>query len=1115
LAATPVAALAPGERHADARRPAAGRGRDVNLSRPFVQRPVGTLLLALGILLLGAVSYSKLPIASLPSVERPTITIYAILPGASADTIASSLAQPLETQLGIIPGIDEMVSFSATGGTSIVIQFDLTKDIDAAAGEVQAAINAAAPNLPKDLPNPPYYVKANPGGFSVVALALNSDVLPAGEVYDFADSVVVQKLSELPGVAQVHISGADRSGIRIRMSPRLLANMQVSMEQVRAAVIAATVNLPKGSINIDGRSYAIDVNDQAKKAADYRDVVVGYRNNAPVYLSDVATISDSVINDQLDGWFGDQRSVLAFVFKQPDANVVDIVDSVKALMPELSHWLPPAIKVHLLFDRTLLIRASIADVQHTLVVAIILVVLVIALFLKRLWATLIPGFTIPVVLGATIVVMAVAGYSLDNLSLMALTISIGFIVDDAVIVVENIARLVDEGNDAVAASLKGIRQMGFTIISITGTLLGALLPILFMPDVVGRYFSEFGVTLAAAIIASAIISLTLTPMLCSRLFRPGTAANAQSRRDNRSAAVALYVRSLDWALLHPNVVISMLVLTALGTPALYLTLHKGFMPTQDTGILGIRTVTTSNVSFDAMERLQRTVSRTILKDPVVEGLASYIGTNDGSPLNNGFVTVSLKPLQERKLSIDQVMTRLRGELAGIPGVRTFFKPWQDLQLGAENSASRYQYTLTGSDPDDLWRWSEVMRRQMLAMPELTDIITTAEVAGLEAGLTVDRLRASAFGVTQAAINNTLYDAFGQRQIATIYLPFSYSRVVLDVDPAFQAGPAVLRNMFVLGAATPAANSHSLILGQAAASSVNPQVGVLGAAVSAAVKRPSVSTNPNVQSPLPGSSVNAQVPLATITRPVRTHAHMWLRHSEQFPSITLSFDLRPGISIGEAITKIRAAAANAHLPDDIKAEFRGEAAEASKSWVKQALLFLAAVFTIYVVLGMLYESYVHAFTILSTLPSATFGALLALLLTQTEFTLVTAIACILVVGMVMKNAIMMVDFALAARRQDMLSARASIRRAARLRVRPIVMTTFVTVLSAIPIAVGTGPGHELRQPLGIATLGGLLVSQVLTLYTTPVIFLLVERLRARRKRPVMGGNPDGFAPAMSS
>jgi multidrug efflux pump subunit AcrB len=1087
----------------------------VSLSQSFVQRPVGTALLALGILLLGAFSYTKLPIASLPSVDRPTITVYAILPGASADTVASSLAQPLEAQLGIISGIVEMVSFSATGGTSIVVQFDLAKDIDAAAGEVQAAINAASANLPKDLPNPPYYVKTNPGGFSVVALALNSDVLTAAEVYDYADSVVVQKLSELPGVAQVHISGADRSGIRIQLSPRLLANMSVSLEQVRAAVTTSTVNLPKGSVNIDGQSYAIDVNDQAKKAADYRNVVVGYRNGAPIYLGDVAKITDSVINNQLDGWFGDQRSVLVYVFKQPDANVVDIVDSVKALLPELGHWLPPAIKIHLLFDRTLLIRASIADVQLTLEIAIVLVVLIIALFLKRLWATLIPGFTIPVVLGATMVVMGVAGYSLDNLSLMAITISIGFIVDDAVIIVENITRLVDAGDEAVEASLKGIRQMGFTIISITGTLLGALLPILFMPDVVGRYFREFGVTLATAIIASAVVSLTLTPMLCSRLFGRSRWATAYSRPPANSTAVTLYMRSLDWALSHSTVVVFLLLLSFAGTAALYLMLPKGFMPTQDTGIVSIRTVTTANVSFDAMEQLQRTVSRAILEDSTVEGLASYIGTNDGSPLNNGYMTVSLKPLDDRKMPVGQVIAHLREELAGIPGVRLFFKPWQDLQLGAENSASRYQYTMTGSDPDELWRWSEVIRRQMLAMPELTDIITTAEVAGLEAGLTVDRLRAAAFGVTQVAINNTLYDAFGQRQIATIYLPFGYSRVVLEVDPAFQTDPVLLRNFFVLGTGSPAKSSRSLIFGSATASGANLKVGVLGASPAAGAGRVQPTVAPNTQSALPGSGINAQVPLAAITHPGRAHAHMWLRHSEQFPSITLSFDMRAGVSIGEAIAKIRAAAANAHLPDDIKAEFRGEAAEASTSWVKQALLFLAAIFTIYIVLGMLYESYVHAFTILSTLPSATFGALLALVMTGTEFTLVTAIACILVIGMVMKNAIMMVDFALAARRHEALSARTSIKRAARLRVRPIVMTTLVTILSAVPIAIGTGPGHELRQPLGIATVGGLLVSQVLTLYTTPVIFLLIERIGAGWRWPMLRRDRDRFAAAMSS
>jgi multidrug efflux pump subunit AcrB len=1071
----------------------------VNLSAPFVRRPVGTLLLALGILLLGVVSYSRLPIASLPAIERPTIAVNAVLPGASSDTIASSLAQPLESQLGLIPGIIEMASFNATGGTSIVIQFDLAKDIDAAAGEVQAAINAAAPNLPKDLPAPPYYLKANPGGFSVIALALSSELLPASEVYDYADSVVVQKLSEVPGVARVLISGADRKGVRIRVSPRLLANMSVSLEQVRTAVMASTQNLPKGTINLDDKSYIINVNDQAKDAADYRDVVVAYRNGSPVHLRDVAAIADSVINDNLDGWFGDMRAVLVFVFKQPDANVVEIVDAVNDLLPELGRWLPPAIKVHVLFDRTLLIRASISDVQLTLTLAIILVVLVIATFLRRLWATLIPGVTIPVVLGATMGVMILCGYSLDNLSLMALTISIGFIIDDAVIIVENTARLIEAGDDAVTASLKSSQQMGFTIVSITVALLGALLPILFMPDVVGRYFREFGVTMAAAIAASAIIALVLTPMLCSRLLGPyrDRAAGPSSMARAGPYAAALYMRTLDWTLRHPIVVVSILLLMVVGTTGLFIVLPKGFMPTQDTGILAIRTITTANVSFNAMDRLQRTVSNALLKDPSVEGLASYIGTDNGSPLNNGYITASLKPLEIRKDSIDQVIARMRSELAGIAGVRAFFKPWQDLQLGVENTASRYQYTLVGPDPDELFRWSEVMRRQMLAMPQLTGVVSTAESAGLEANLIVNRWRAATFGVTQVAINNTLYDAFGQRQIATIYLPFNYSRVVLEVDRAFQNSPTALRNLFVLSTNSPQSPSpasggtQALVLGSA-----NGKVSVLGAASS-------TTSAPQTRAPATpvfGGNISAEIPLSAITRLGRAHAAMWLRHSEQFPSITISFDTSPGISIGQAINTIRTAEANVHLPGDIRAEFRGEAAEAGKVWLTQALLFVAAIFTIYVVLGMLYESYAHPLTILTTLPSAAFGALLALALAQEQFTIVTAIACILVLGIVMKNAIMMVDFALVAQRRELLTPRDAIRRAARLRVRPIIMTTLVTILSAVPIALSTGPGHELRQPLGIATFGGLVVSQVLTLYTTPVIYLLVERLGAWRRRP---------------
>jgi multidrug efflux pump len=1010
----------------------------VNIAAPWIRRPVATTLIAIGILLVGIVAYMRLPIAALPSVDRPTIALWAGLPGASADTIASALAQPLERQIGSIPGIVEMRSFSATGGTQLTVQFQLDKNIDAAAGAIQAAINAAGPNLPKDMPQPPGYWKANPSGWSVITLALTSEVLDPSDVYDFADTVVAEQISQVPGVAQVMVSGAEHGAVRIRVDPGRIAAMHVSLEQIRAAVRNATLNLPKGRVNLDGRFWSIVANDQLYKAPEYRDIVVAWRNGAPVMLRDVAEVTDGVINARLAGWYNNEPGVVIRVFKQPNANIVATVDAVKALLPQLEHWMPPAIKVHVIFDRTTLIRAAIVHVQLTIVVAIALVVLIVALFLRRVSATIIPALAIPVALAATLVVMERLGYSLDNLTLMALTVAIGFVVDDAVIMIENIMRHMEAGMRPLRAAFAGARQIGFTVLSISAALMAALVPVLFMPDVVGRYFREFGITLAAAIVASALVSLTLTPMLCSRFL------GRVERRDRRESLLLRgYLRSLGWVLRHRALTVAAAMTVTAGSVFLYLDMPKGFMPTQDTGVIYVRTVTIANVSFTAMTALQRAVSTAVLDDPAVEGLNSYIGTDNGSVLSNGELLVALKPPAVRQMTVQQVIARLRDSLAKVQGVRTFFTPIQDLALGVQSSASRYQYTLTASDPDHLAQWADRMRRAMADLKgTLTDVISSNEIAGLQAGLEIDRVRAAAMGVTPLAVDNTLYDAFGQRQIRTIYLPHNYSRVILEAGPAMQADPASLNTVFV-----------------------------------------------------PGTG-GGQVPLAALTRLGRSHGTMWMVHSGQFPAATISFDTLPGVSIGDAIAAIRGLERTLHLPDDIRAEFRGEAGEATKAGTQQLLLFLAAIFAVYVVLGVLYESYAHPFTILTTLPPAIFGALLALRIVDIEFTLITTIGCILLVGMVMKNAIMLVDFALQAERQDGLAPVDAIMLAARRRARPIVMTTLVAVLSAVPLAVGTGPGFELRQPLGVSIVGGLLASQLLTLYTTPVIYLLVGRLRRR-------------------
>jgi multidrug efflux pump len=1017
----------------------------MNPSAPFIRRPVATLLLAIGVLLLGIVSYTRLPIAALPNVDRPTIWVAAGIPGASADTIGSAVAQPLERQLGTIPGIAEMSSFSAMGGCIVYIQFDLDKDIDAAGAAVQSAINAATPNLPKDLPQPPVYGKANPAGSPVVVLAMTSDVLDPGEVYEVGDSVVGEKLSQLPGVARVVISGAERAAVRVRAEPRLMAQMGVSLEQIRNIVRDASQNLPKGMVADGDSAWTLAANDQLFKAADYRGLVVAWRHGAAVRLGDVAQVTDSVVNNKLAGWYGDRRGVVVAVYKQLDANVVQTVDAVTAALPGLARWIPPSVKMHVVFDRTTLIRASIADVQLTIAIAIGLVVLVVGLFLRRVATTIIPALTVPVALAATLVVMDLCGYTLDNLSLMAMTIAIGFIVDDAVIVVENVVRRIDAGEAPAAAALGSARQMGFTIVAITAALVAALVPVLFMPDVVGRYFREFGVTLAAAILVSAVVSLTLTPMLCSRLPQGGSSHEAREGWLMRQ-----YLRGLDWALRHAMLVMAVLILVIGASGGLYAWLPKGFMPTQDTGILMVRTNTTANISFAAMEELQREAARAILDDPAVAALTSYIGSNNGSTLNNGFLYAGLKPIGERP-PIQAVIERLRERLSHLTGIRVFFVPLQDLNLGAQSSSARYQYTMAGASPEEVFRWEELMRRRMQRLPQITDVIASVESTGLQAGLAIDRARAAAMGVLPLALDNTLYDAFGQRWVRLIYLPMNYTRVVMEVDPAAGDDPAAFANIYV-----------------------------------------------------PGSN-NAQVPLAAMVRPFRAHAPMWVNHNDQFPSATISFDTRPGVSLGEAMAAIHAAERAINLPGEIKAGFKGEAGEAAKSGAKQIALFVGAVVAVYIVLGMLYESFAHPLTILSTLPPALFGALLALGVTRFEFTLIASIACVLLVGMVMKNAIMMVDFALELQRGRGLAPRDAIRLAASQRARPIVMTTLVAILSAVPLALGTGAGHELRQPLGIASIGGLMASQALTLYSTPVIYLVVARLQVlgaeRRQRRV--------------
>ncbi|MGO8800578.1 MAG: efflux RND transporter permease subunit [Roseiarcus sp.] len=1014
----------------------------MSFSEPFIRRPVATTLLMLSVALLGVIAYFKLPIASLPNIERPTINVYASLPGGSADTINSSLTTPLERQLGLISGLKEMHASSIYGRSIITMEFGLDKDIDEAATAVQAAINAASTSLPKGMPGPPIYVKANPNGFPIIAIALTSDVIDTPDLYQYADTVLAGKLSQLDGVAQVRISGAARPGVRIQVNPRALADMHLSTAKVKGALLLASADLPKGEISDGNHTVTLEANDQLTTAADYRDVVVDWRNGAAVKLPDVADIFDSAINDDVAGWFDSDSAVVLYVLKNADANVVQTVDATIRMLPQLQRWIPAAVKMHVLYDRTLLIRAAVADVHSTIAVAILLVVLVMLVFLRRFWLTVIPSITIPMSLAATLGVIYLLGFSLDNISLLALTIAVGFVIDDSVIIIENIARLVRTGESPLDASLKGTRQMGFTVISIAVALVAALIPILFMPDIVGRLFREFGLTLVIAIATSAVVSLTLTPMMCGQLLksdgrRPDGRVSAFVERA-LNGCVAVYGKSLDWTLRRGWLTLIAAVGLTFATVGLYERLPKGFLPTQDTGILSVRTLSRSNVSFEAKSKSQESIAAAITSDPSVEHVASYIGVG---PMSVGTMLVSLKPLEVRKESVGQVIDRLRGTLARSEDARVIMVPLQDLNVGAKKSAARYQYTLSGFDRDEVAHWAVLMKERIAQLPQATDVQVNYEKRGLEVNLVMNRVRAARAGATAVDLDNILNDWFGQIRLDLIRFPVNHARVVMEVGPEYRNDPSDVDRLFL----------------------------------------------------------TSGLPADILSRRRRDHASMWVPHENGIPSYTVSFNTPLGVSIGDAVGAIRNVEAAAHLPNDIRSGFRGEARLADETSQSLPFLFLAAVISIYIILGILYESFAHPFTILSTLPSAAFGALVALALTHTEFTLIAAIGCILVVGIVMKNAIMMVDFALDGERRMGLSAAEAIRQAARLRFLPIIMTTLAALLGSLPLALGAGPGSELRQPLGIATVGGLFLSQFVTLYTTPAVYLAIDRLRIRRPR----------------